>query len=95
MSLRRWAARSDSSRSLIVEAIRKAGWRVWDIRRPVDLLCWKEAKGFRCLELKTPTGKKNPKARIRKEQVEQNEFCDDTGTPRVITPEEALEFLNG
>ncbi len=94
MSLRRWAARSDSSRSLIVEAIRKAGWEVWDIRRPCDILCWKRDKGFRCLELKTPTGKKNPKARIRSQQKDQNAFCDLTETPRCITPEEALLFLN-
>jgi hypothetical protein len=94
VSLRRFAARSDSSRSLIVEAIRKAGWKVWDIRRPCDILCWKATKGFRCIEIKTPRGKKNPKATIDKRNKEQIEFIELTGTPRCTTPESALLFLN-
>ena len=94
MSLRRWAARSDSSRSLIVEAIRKAGWRVWDIRWPVDVLCWRRDKGFRCLEIKTDKGKRKQRIVIDKRSTDQNEFIELTGTPRVCTPEAALEFLN-
>lgn len=82
--------RADESQSPIIEALEKAGWHVWIIGRPVDLLAWKEGKGFRCLEAKTARGKKNPKAVIDKRQKEQIDFIQKTGTPRVTSAEEAL-----
>jgi hypothetical protein len=82
--------RTDQSQEAIIEALNKAGWFVWIIGRPVDLLCWKPGRGFRCLEAKTPHGKKNPKAKIDKRQVEQIEFINTTGTPRVTCAQEAL-----
>lgn len=93
MSVARFAKRTDTTQKAIVEALRKAGWMVWIIERPVDLLCWKPSKGFHCLECKTPRGKKNPKAVIDKRQVEQIEFIEATGTRRVCTPFEALLAL--
>lgn len=90
MSFNRYARRPDESQPAIVEALRNAGWSVWIIGRPVDLLCWKPGRGFRCLEAKTAYGKKNPKAVIDKRQKEQIEFIDVTGTPRVTSAQEAL-----
>lgn len=90
MSYNRYARRNDESQPKIIEALEKAGWHVWVIGRPVDLLVWKAGKGFRCLEAKTARGKKNPKAVIDKRQQEQIEFIDKTGTPRVTCAMEAL-----
>lgn len=88
-----YARRTDTSQPAIVKALREAGWHVWIIGRPVDLLCWKAGKGFRCLEAKTARGKKNPKAVIDKRQKEQIEFIETTGTRRVTTAFEALLAL--
>lgn len=41
MSIRRWAARSDSNRNEIAAVFRSAGWVVYDLRQPTDLLCGK------------------------------------------------------
>lgn len=82
--------RTDDSQEGIIDALVKAGWHVWIIGRPVDILCWKPSKGFRCLEAKTARGKKNPKAVIDKRQKEQIEFINTTGTPRVTCAMEAL-----
>lgn len=41
MTIQRWAARADSNRSEIAAVFREAGWVVYDLRRPVDLLCGK------------------------------------------------------
>jgi hypothetical protein len=93
MSINRWATRTDTTQAAIVEAIRKAGWKVWVIKLPVDLLCWHPgADVWQPLECKTPT--KSGKAKLDKRQEEQNRFCDETFTPRVTTPEQAVEFLN-
>lgn len=90
MSFNRYARNSDASQPEIVKALRDAGWSVWIIGRPVDLLCWKAGRGFRCLEAKTARGKRNPKAVIDKRQKEQIEFISRTGTPRVTSASEAL-----
>lgn len=90
MTFNRYARRPDESQAAIVKALRDAGWHVWIIGRPVDLLCWKEGRGFRCLEAKTPRGKKNPKAVIDKRQKEQIDFINTTGTWRVTSAQEAL-----
>ena len=93
MSLNRYAKKTDTSQPLIIEALRRAGWYVWIIGWPCDLLCWKSDKGFRCLEAKTLYGKKNPKAVIDKRQQGQIAFLETTCTPRVGTPEEAIEAV--
>jgi hypothetical protein len=85
--------RADESQSPIIEALEKAGWHVWIIGRPVDLLVWKAGKGFHCLEAKTARGKKNPKPVIDKRQKEQIEFIETTGTPRVTSAVEALQAV--
>jgi hypothetical protein len=93
MSWNRYAKRTDTTQAEILLAVRRAGWEAWSIGLPCDLLCWKESRGFHCLEVKTPRGKKQPKARIDKRQEEQMEFLELTGTPVVCTPMEALLAL--
>ena len=88
----RYAARTDTTQAAIVEAIRAAGWHVWLIREPCDALCWHPSDVWQPLEFKTPT--KSGAVRVRKDQPLQNLFCDMTFTPRVTTPEQAVEFLN-
>lgn len=90
MSLLRYAKRADTTQSEIVKTLRGAGWHVWHISTPCDLLLWKEGRGFKAMEVKTPHGKRNPKARVDKRQVEQRQFISVTGAPVVTSPLEAL-----
>jgi hypothetical protein len=89
----KYAARADSTQQPIIEALRKAGWEVYLIRKPVDLLCV-QGSVSRLIECKTASGKRNPTAKWRKDQEDQNEFCRRTNTPRVTTPEEALAAVS-
>ena len=41
MTINRFAARADSNRAEIVQVFRDAGWSVYDVRRPVDLMIGK------------------------------------------------------
>lgn len=87
----RYGLRKDESQDAIVKAIRAAGWLCFVLHEPCDLLCWKEARGWRTLECKTPT--KTGKRRKRMDQKTQNEFLALTKTPVVLTPFEALLAL--
>lgn len=91
----RRAAKCDTAKAAIVEALRKNGIEVYDMKQPVDLLCrWysNTLRGYawQPLEVKTPRGKRNPKARIDPRQAAQTEFIAHTRTPVVTTPQEAL-----
>jgi Holliday junction resolvase len=61
VTINRWAARVDANKAAIVAALRAAGATVYDLRRPVDILC-----GYRgqtvLIEIKVLTGKRAPKA---------------------------------
>ena len=92
MSLARFAKRRDLCEPEIVEALEAAGWLVWQLDRPCDLLCYKSAKGFKTLECKTGRGKRLTIAKDKR-QREQAEFLVITATPIVRTPEEALRAL--
>lgn len=92
VSFLRYARRKDKSQDAIVAAVRNAGWRVWIIGWPCDLLCFKKGRGLRTLECKTGQGKSG-RARVRSDQEAQNAFCELTETPRVTTPYEALLAL--
>lgn len=99
MSRFRRAAKIDSAQPEIVEGLRARGIDVWIVGYPVDLLLWFwcERHCDRCfmlLEIKSPTGKKAPKARFRQEQKEQNEFLERTNTPAVISLDGALFAIN-
>lgn len=87
--------RRDASEPSIVDALEKAGWEIWK-RLPTDLLCLKRIRGelvVKLVEVKTPKGKKNPKAVIDKRQVEQNEFLARHEIPRTCTPIDALKAV--
>ena len=68
MSINRYAARKDANEAAIVEALRAAGAYVWVIGLPVDLLIgFNATTGLKTnghtllMEVKTLTGKRNPK----------------------------------
>jgi hypothetical protein len=86
----RYAKKRDTSEPEIVQALEKAGYHVWR-ELPVDLLVWRPDMGFALLENKTPT--KTGKRRKRTDQKAQDEFVKLTGTPVVLTPEDALRAL--
>ena len=85
----RRAAKRDRSESAVVCAVEAAGWDVYR-HLPVDLLCIKGGR-IALLECKTPT--KTGKIPKRKDQQEQNEFCERHNIPRVGTAAQALEAL--
>jgi hypothetical protein len=94
MSLRR-AARIDATQPAIVKALRADGCYVWIIGIPVDLMAGKDGKTH-LFEVKTLTGKRNPKPSERTKL--QIDFMDNwNGSPVhiVCTPEEALEVIRG
>lgn len=92
MSIQRWNAKTDTVQADIVRDLEKAGVKVWVIKQPCDLLCWVRGV-WQPLEVKTPYGKKAPKARKRKDQEKQNAFLAETNTPVVTSFEEALTAL--
>lgn len=86
--------RSDTVKDQIVKGLRKCGYKVWIIERPADLLVgWGNPPHLelRMLEVKTPT--KTGKRRKRKDQEEQDLFLAETGTPIVMSVEQALEAI--
>lgn len=87
MSLNRYATKRDAAEPQIIDAVTKAGWHCWQLDYPVDLLLWKEGRGFLLLKVKTGKGK------IRKEQVDQRNFVETTGTALVRTPMDALRAI--
>lgn len=66
----RYAARADGCQTAIVKALRKAGWAVEIIGRPVDLLLAKH--GFTMVMECKKAGKET-----RKDQAKQQKFMQD------------------
>ena len=94
----RRAAKVDSTQADIVDGLRRAGVRVEIIGQPVDLLCryWSNRHRdfiWMPLEVKTPYGKRAPKARADKRQETQRRFLAETGVPVVTSFTEALKAL--
>src|SRR5579863_9771711 len=92
----RGAAKRDTAEAPIISALEANGFRVYQLTEPCDLACRKDtwAPGiFQFLEVKTGYGKA---ARINRDrrQKRQVEFIQQTGTPIVRTPDEALYVLN-
>ena len=87
MTLKRWSAKRDAAEAPIVRALRQAGYEVWLLDSPCDLLLrlprWEPGR-FLCLEVKSGTRKADPR------QSAQSAFLAATGTPVVRTPEQAL-----
>lgn len=95
MSIHRHAAKADANQPSIVEAIEKAGWEAFVVRRPCDLFCWHPHYDIWVpLEVKDPTKVTKAGVPIHDERMdEQHEFLQRTGTPVVTTPEQALLAL--
>lgn len=98
MSWNRYAKRTDVTQERIVKALRDAGCQVYLIGQPCDLLVRYWSNVFRLfmwqtMECKTPYGKKDPKARVDKRQEDQALFLQQTGTPIVLTPDQALRLV--
>lgn len=94
MSINRYARKTDTAQPGIVDDLRKLGWVVVVIGKPVDLLVRRKAwpaNVWRCLEVKTPT--KTGKIVLDKRQREQIAFCADYDVPKVATLEQALRAL--
>lgn len=91
--------RVDKTQKAIKKQLEDAHIRVWEMEEPCDLLLrfWCERHHDYCwqpLEIKTPHGKKDPKARADKRQIEQQEFLLSTQTPAVTSFAEAWRALN-
>lgn len=96
----RRAAKVDTTQAAIVAGLRALGIRVEFIGKPVDLLCrfWSHRHGdfiWMPVEVKTPYGKRKPKARIDSRQVAQARFLAETGVPVVTSLDEAIAALDG
>lgn len=92
MSIQRWNAKTDTVQASIVKGLEAVGVKVWVIKLPCDLLCWFRGV-WQPLEVKTPYGKKKPKARVDKRQKDQQDFLRETQTPVVTSLDEALTAL--
>jgi hypothetical protein len=92
MGVPKYGAKRDTSESDIITALERAGAEVWPLDYPVDLLV-RFRQNWHLLEVKTPYGKRAPKARTDKRQEAQMNFIATTGTPIVTTPLEALRAV--
>ena len=90
----KYAARRDLSEPAIVAALEAAGCSVYR-KLPVDLLVWHPRFGknnFMLVEVKSP--QKRGERRSRKDQPEQDAFCQKHGVPYVVSAEAAVGMLN-
>lgn len=87
--------RPDATASTTIDAMRKAGYVVEAIGRPVDVLVthpsW-PANIWRLIELKSPQGKAE-KLKLRTDQEAQQTFCTLHGVPYLLNGEEAIRWL--
>jgi hypothetical protein len=93
---RRYAQRTDVTKQSIVDELRAVGYTVIDLKHPVDLLVTHQGKWpkntWQMLECKTPN-RKDGSVRLRKDQQEQQEFCERHGVRYVTSGFEALLAL--
>jgi hypothetical protein len=93
----RRAARVDNVQAEIVEGLRKLGYTVVVIGRPVDLLVvhprLKPPFHAAILEVKSCT--KSGARRVRRDQPEQDRFIADNRVPVVMSLDQALHVLEG
>jgi hypothetical protein len=94
----RYARKTDSTQADIVKGLREHYVRVWVIGEPCDLLChyWdNRTRSWRWqpLECKPLTGKRAPKARIRRDQAAQTAFLVENEVPVVTSLDRALQAL--
>ena len=93
MSIWRRAARIDTTQREIVQALRKAGYVVEIIRKPVDLAVrhprW-PVNRWMFAEAKTPKSAKDSAPKKRTDQLVQDTFCELQGIPKWTSAEQAL-----
>ena len=99
MSLNRFATKVDATQKEVVRGLRAVRVKVFIIKKPCDLLLWFWCNRhhdfcWQTLEVKTPHGKRDPKARIDERQIAQNEFLLETQTPIATSFDEAWRQLN-
>lgn len=88
----RRAAKTDDSAGPIVEAIEAEGWECFDVRLPMDKLCWHPVLDVLVwMEIKSRA--KSGRIPVDKRQETQRKFLAWTSCPVVTTPEEALAEL--
>lgn len=96
MSIRRWAARVDTTQKEIVAALRSAGYHVELIRKPVDLAVrhprW-PVNRWMFAEAKTPEGTKTKRVYTRAKMKKQTDFCKDQSIPLWTSAEQALRAV--
>lgn len=95
MTLNRYAKRRDKAEGPIIEALERAGFDVWVLDKPCDIMCRKPTDPpgrFWALEIKT--GRKKSGDHINASHKPQREvqelFLSQSMTPVVCTPMEAL-----
>jgi hypothetical protein len=86
-----YAARKDTVQQEIVKGLRKCGYRVIILGRPVDIGVWRPPNFYLLMEIKSPTS--TGKRRKRKDQPEQDRFIEENHIPVVTSLEEALKVL--
>lgn len=95
MSYARHARRADSTQQTIVSELRARGYIVIIIGRPTDLLVrhpsWPH-NIWRLLECKSPSGKQQ-KLKLRKDQEDQQKFCETHRVPYALGAIEALQLM--
>lgn len=85
----RTAARTDANQAEIVQALRKCGATVYEIKEPVDLLCGFRGRAF-AIEIK------NPDRDWRLTDQQRDFFRDFTGEAYLVeTVDQAIRALNG
>lgn len=92
MSLNRYDARRDANEGDIIDGLKRTGFSVYQLNKPLDLLVWPKAGGrFGLIEVKDP---KQPPSRRRLKPAQQEFFAQSEGCPRikVETFTQALEF---
>lgn len=96
MSIRRWAARVDTTQKEIVAALRAAGYQVELIRKPVDLAVrhprW-PLNRWMFAEAKTLEGTKTKRVYARAKSKKQTDFCINQGIPLWTSAEQALKAV--
>ena len=95
MSIKRWAAKRDLAEGPIIDALERAGFEVWPLDEPCDLICRKPSwppGQFQAIEVKTGRGK-SLAIKPDKRQERQIAFLQGTRTPICRTPMEALRAV--
>ena len=87
----RYAARADANKTAIVEALRSAGAKIYDLRMPVDLLVH---RGNRLVLMECKDGSKPPQ-RSQTHPAQAKFIAEGWPVVTVTSVEEALAALFG